>query len=75
MHHDLGVLTLILQDAVPGLQVMSGDKLVNVEPMPGTYVVNLGEMLQSATNGYFKATKYQVMRPASGLQRISIPTF
>jgi len=75
LHHDSGVLTLILQDAVPGLQVMSGGRLVDVEPMPGAYVVNLGEMLQSATNGYFKATKHQVLRPTSGQQRISIAFF
>ena len=75
LHHDSGVLTMILQDAVPGLQVMSGDKLVDVEPMAGAYVVNLGEMLQSATNGYFKATKHQVMRPKAGRQRISIAYF
>ncbi len=75
LHHDSGVLTLILQDAVPGLQVMSEGRLIDVDPMPGAYVVNLGEMLQSATSGYLKATKHQVLRPTAGRQRISIALF
>ncbi len=75
LHHDSGVLTLILQDAVPGLQVMSEGRLVDVDPMPGSYVVNIGEMLQSATSGYLKATKHQVLRPTAGRQRISIALF
>ena len=54
---------------------MSEDKLVDVEPMPGAYVVNLGEMMQSATNGYLRATKHQVTSPPPGQQRISIAYF
>ena len=42
LHHDSGIMTFILQDAVPGLQVMSDGKLLDVTPMPGAYVVNLG---------------------------------
>jgi len=68
-------MTFILQDAVPGLQVMSEGKLVDVEPMPGAYVVNLGEMMQSATNGYLRATEHQVVSPPAGQQRISIAYF
>ena len=75
LHHDSGILTLILQDAVPGLQVMSKGRLIDVEPMPGAYVINLGEMLQSATSGYLKATKHQVVRPTDGRHRISIAFF
>jgi len=43
--------------------------------MPGAFVVNLGEMMQSATNGYLKATKHQVVSPPAGKQRISIAYF
>lgn len=75
LHHDSGVMTLILQDAVPGLQVMSQGKLVDVKPMAGAYVVNLGEMLQTATSGYLRATKHQVVSPPLGKQRISIAYF
>ena len=75
LHHDSGVMTFILQDQVPGLQVMSQGKLVDVKPMPGAFVVNLGEMMQSATNGYLRATKHQVVSPPAGKQRISIAYF
>lgn len=75
LHNDTGIMTLILQDAVPGLQVMSHGELVDVEPMPGAYVVNLGEMMQSATGGYLRATQHQVMSPPPGQQRISIAYF
>jgi len=75
LHNDTGLITLILQDAIPGLQVMSEGELVDVEPMQGAYVVNLGEMLQSASNGYLRATKHQVVSPPPGQQRISIAYF
>jgi len=75
LHNDSGIITLILQDSIPGLQVMSEGKLVDVKPMPGAFVVNLGEMMQSATNGYLRATKHQVVSPPPGQQRISIAYF
>jgi isopenicillin N synthase-like dioxygenase len=75
LHHDSGILTFILQDAVPGLQVMSEGRLQNVERIPGAYVVNLGEMMQAATNGYLRATKHQVVSPPPGVQRLSVAYF
>ncbi len=75
LHHDSGIMTFILQDEIPGLQVMSEGKLVDVKSMPGAYVVNLGEMMQSATNGYLRATKHQVVSPPAGRQRISVAYF
>lgn len=75
LHNDTGIMTLILQDAIPGLQVMSDGELVNVEPMPGAFVVNLGEMMQAATGGYLRATQHQVVSPPAGQQRISIAYF
>lgn len=75
LHHDSGIMTFILQDEVPGLQVMSEGKLIDVEPRADAYVVNLGEMMQSATNGYLRATKHQVVSPPPGKQRISIAYF
>ena len=68
-------MTFILQDEVPGLQVVRDGRLLDVEPMPGAYVVNLGEMMQSATNGYLRATKHQVVSPPPGKQRLSIAYF
>lgn len=75
MHHDSGVLSFVLQDGIGGLQVQSGDGVIDVVPEPGTYVMNLGEMLQTATSGYLRATKHRVQSPPPGKERISIAYF
>ena len=75
LHHDSGIMTFILQDATPGLQVMSNGDLIDVTSMPGAYIVNLGEMMQSATDGFLKATKHQVVSPPPGSQRLSVAFF
>ncbi len=75
LHHDSGLLTFILQDDVGGLQVQLGDRLVDVEPIDGSYVMNLGEMLQTATSGYLRATPHRVQSPTAGRQRLSIAYF
>jgi isopenicillin N synthase-like dioxygenase len=37
--------------------------------------MNLGEMLQAATNGYLRATKHRVQSPPSGRERLSVAYF
>src|SRR5690606_32933405 len=76
LHHDSGLLSFVLQDDVGGLKVRLGDgNLIDAEPRAGTYVVNLGEMLQSATSGYLRATPHCVTSPLPGRGRISIAYF
>jgi isopenicillin N synthase-like dioxygenase len=75
MHHDSGLVSFVLQDEVSGLQVQAGDELVEATPKRGTYVINLGEMLQAATSGYLRATKHRVVSPPAGKERISIAYF
>ena len=75
LHHDSGLFTFIFQNDVPGLQVQLDDQLLEVEPMAGAYVVNLGEMFQTATNGFLRATKHRVQSPRQGKPRISIAYF
>jgi len=75
MHHDSGLVSFVLQDEVGGLEVELDGRVVAAEPKRGTYVVNLGEMLQSATNGFLKATPHRVRSPASGRERISVAYF
>jgi isopenicillin N synthase-like dioxygenase len=75
LHHDSGLFTLIMQNEVSGLQVERDGKLQTIEPIPGAFIVNLGEMFQIATSGYLKATKHQVVSPAVGAERISIAYF
>lgn len=75
LHHDSGLLSFILQDAVGGLQVESEERLIDVAPRAGAYIMNLGEMLQVATNGYLRATPHRVVSPQAGKERISIAYF
>ena len=75
MHHDSGLVSFVLQDDVGGLQVELDGKLVDATPKPGTYVMNLGEMLQAATRGYLRATKHRVQSPPSGRERVSVAYF
>ncbi|MFH9826882.1 isopenicillin N synthase family dioxygenase [Streptomyces bobili] len=75
-HKDYGFLTLLLQDQVGGLQVQREDGLFHdVPPLPGAFVVNLGELLEVATNGYLLATNHRVVSPPSAVERFSVPFF
>ena len=75
LHHDSGVATFILQNEVSGLQVLVDDEMVTAQPIPGTYVLNLGAMMQTATNGYLRATPHRVVSPAKGPDRLSVALF
>ncbi|CAL9317182.1 MULTISPECIES: 2-oxoglutarate and iron-dependent oxygenase domain-containing protein [unclassified Streptomyces] len=74
-HKDYGFLTLLLQDEVGGLQVRSGDGYLDVPPRPGAFVVNLGELLEIATDGYLSATDHRVVSPPGAVERFSVPFF
>ena len=76
-HHDSGLLTFIAQDPTqigPGLQVLVEGEFVDARPVPGAYVMNLGEMLQRATGGYLRATPHRVLSPTAG-ERLSAALF
>lgn len=74
-HTDPGVLTMLLQDSVGGLQTRGQDgEWVDVEPVPGTVVVNLGDVVQVWTNGQYKAAVHRV-QPMTTDRRFSIPLF
>lgn len=45
-HSDYGFLTLVLQDEVQGLQIQSQNKWVTIEPVPNSFVVNVGDHLE-----------------------------
>ena len=75
-HKDYGFLTLLHQDSVGGLQVEREDGVFHdVPPMPGAFVVNLGELLEVATDGYLKATHHRVVSPPGATERFSVPFF
>ena len=75
-HKDSGFLTLLLQDDQTGLQVeVTPDNWVDATPLPGSFVVNIGELLELATNGYLRATVHRVVSPQAGHQRLSVAFF
>ena len=74
-HKDGGLLTLLLQDEVGGLQVQTAHGWLDVPPRKNAFVVNIGEMLELATNGYLRANVHRVVSPRSGASRYSIAYF
>jgi isopenicillin N synthase-like dioxygenase len=75
-HKDSGVLTLLyVEPGKGGLQVQYGDEWIDAPPVEGAFVVNIGETLEVATNGYLKATVHRVISPLIGHDRISVPFF
>ncbi|KAI0088603.1 2OG-Fe-II oxygenase [Irpex rosettiformis] len=67
--------TILWQDDVPALQVLNKDhKWVNAVPIPGTFVVNLGDQFARWTNDIFKSTVHRAVN-RSGQERYSIPLF
>lgn len=62
VHKDSGFLTLLLQDAQAGLEAQANDdSWYRVDPLPGSLVVNTGELLQLVTHNYFIATPHRVV--------------
>jgi isopenicillin N synthase-like dioxygenase len=63
-HTDYGTITLLFQDSAGGLQVKSpGSTWVDVTPIPGTVVVNTGDLLNRWSNGLIASTQHQVVKP------------
>jgi isopenicillin N synthase-like dioxygenase len=73
-HTDYGLLTILAQDGTPGLEVHTPGGWVAVEPVPGSFVCNLGDVLEALTGGRYRSTPHRV-RNASGIDRISVPFF
>jgi len=75
-HKDSGFLSFLLQDRQAGLQVEIEDgRWIDALPQDNTLVVNIGELLELATNGYLRATVHRVQSPAKGNERLSIAFF
>jgi isopenicillin N synthase-like dioxygenase len=66
---------VLLQDQQHGLQVEHDGVWIDAPPIPGTFVVNIGELFEMASNGYLRATMHRVITPPAGAERISIPFF
>ncbi|KAI9745430.1 MAG: hypothetical protein M1818_000964 [Claussenomyces sp. TS43310] len=75
-HRDFGCLTLLLQDDVGGLQVQNQEtqEWIDVKPVPGAYVVNLGNMMLRWTNHKYSSNLHRVIN-RSNSERYSVPFF
>lgn len=75
-HKDSGVLTLLwVEPGKGGLQVERDGDWVDAPPVSGAFVVNIGELLEYATQGYLRATNHRVISPRFPDERISVPFF
>jgi isopenicillin N synthase-like dioxygenase len=73
-HTDYGLLTILRQDDTGGLQVKSRYGWVDAPPIPGTFVCNIGDMLDRLTHGIYRSTPHRVIN-TSKRSRLSFPFF
>ena len=76
-HEDINLITLLVAGSEPGLQVLSQDgKWVDVSTSSDYIVVNIGDMLQECSGGYFPSTTHRVVNPSDkNMSRYSMPFF
>jgi isopenicillin N synthase-like dioxygenase len=73
-HTDYGLLTLLAQDDIGGLEVKTSAGWISAPPLPGTLVCNIGDMLDRLTGGQYRSTPHRVLN-VSGKSRLSFPFF
>ncbi|KAL8105822.1 hypothetical protein AgCh_029571 [Apium graveolens] len=75
-HTDPGVVTLLVQNEVGGLQVKNGeDDWIDVEPVPGAFVINIGDILQIMSNDEYKSVQHRVLANPCQEPRVSVAVF
>ncbi|RQO51314.1 isopenicillin N synthase family oxygenase [Variovorax sp. KBW07] len=74
-HTDYGLLTILHQDNVGGLAVHTPAGWIDAPPIPGSFICNIGDMLDRMTGGLYKSTPHRVKRNTSGRDRLSFPLF
>jgi isopenicillin N synthase-like dioxygenase len=73
-HTDYGLLTLLEQDAVGGLQVLNRDRWLDVPPLADSLVCNVGDMLERLTNGRYLSALHRA-KNLSARERLSMVLF
>jgi len=74
-HTDYGVITILAQDSVGGLQIKTkSEEWIEAPPIQDTFIVNIGDMLGIWTGGKYKATLHRV-KNSSSHGRLSAPFF
>ena len=78
-HEDINFITLLPAATQPGLEVKDNHgNWVSVDVLdPNSIIVNVGDMLQECTGGYFKSTTHRVVNPEgqNNVARLSLPLF
>jgi isopenicillin N synthase-like dioxygenase len=73
-HTDYGLLTLLLQDDAGGLEIKTRGGWIEAPPVEGSFVCNLGDMLDRMTGGLYRSTPHRVRNKAAR-DRLSFPFF
>ncbi len=73
-HTDYGLLTLLLQDDNGGLEIRTDAGWIDAAPIPGSFVCNIGDMLDRMTRGLYRSTPHRV-RASALRDRLSFPLF
>ena len=73
-HTDYGLLTILRQDDTGGLQVKSRSRWIDAPPIPGSFLCNIGDMLERLTRGIYRSTPHRVLNK-SPRDRLSFPFF
>ena len=78
-HEDINLITLLPAATASGLQVKDiKGQWHDVESDPGTIVINIGDMLQMCSSGYYQSTTHRVINPTGAdakKPRLSMPLF
>jgi len=74
-HTDYGMITLLLQDPIGGLELKKRDgEWVSAPWLPGTLVINIGDLFQRWTNDIYTSNQHRVIN-RTGKERYSVPMF
>jgi len=71
-HSDFGTLTILFQDAIGGLEIESppaSGSFIPVLPIPGTVLVNVGDLMERWSNGRWRSTVHRVVAPPPDPER------